>query len=149
MQRIRLSDDRGSATAQVVIMLPVAFLSFFLIVQFAMWSHATHIAQAAASQGLASARVHDGSAASGAAIARDVLAELSSGPLQGVDVRCERSSETALVRISGTAKQVVPFLSLPVHAEAAGPVERFVAMPHEFTNSDAASPQDPSGGVGQ
>ncbi|SES39772.1 hypothetical protein SAMN04488000_12666 [Lentzea albida] len=107
-------------------MLPVAFLSFFLIVQFAMWSHATHIAQAAASHGLAAVRAHGGSPANGTASARSVLDGLGSGPLRGADVRCERGSETAVVQVSGTAKQVVPFLNLSVHAEAAGPVERFV-----------------------
>lgn len=128
MQRLRLPNDRGSASAQAVIMLPVAFLSFFLIVQFAMWSHATHIAQAAASHGLAAVRAHGGSPADGAASAQSVLAGLSGGPLRDANVRCERGSETALVRISGTAKQVVPFLILPVRAEAAGPVERFVEL---------------------
>lgn len=126
MQRPQLPNDRGSAQAQVVIMLPVAFLSFFLIVQFAMWSHATHIAQAAASQGLAAVRAHGGSPADGAASARSMLADLGEGPLRDSSVHCDRGPETALVQISGTAKQVVPFLSLPVHAEAAGPVERFV-----------------------
>lgn len=126
MQRLRLPNDRGSASAQVVIMLPVTFLAFFLVVQFAMWSHATHIAQAAASHGLAAVRAHGGSPADGTASARNVLADLGGGPLRDTNVDCERGSETALVRISGTAKQVVPFLSLPVHAEAAGPVERFV-----------------------
>lgn len=126
MQRLRLPNDRGSAPAQVVIMLPVTFLAFFLVVQFAMWSHATHIAQAAASHGLAAVRAHGGSPADGAASARIVLADLGDGPLRDTNVNCERGLETALVRISGTAKQVVPFLSLPVHAEAVGPVERFV-----------------------
>ncbi|MDX8148415.1 hypothetical protein SK854_40310 [Lentzea sp. BCCO 10_0061] len=55
-----------------------------------------------------------------------MLADLGGGPLRDTNVDCERGSETAFVRISGTAKQVVPFLSLPVHAEAAGPVERLV-----------------------
>ncbi|MEU7474342.1 TadE family protein [Lentzea sp. NPDC042327] len=126
MQRLQLTGDRGSATAQAVIVLPVAFLAFFAIVQFAMWSHATHIAQAAASHGLAAARAHNGSSAEGTAGARGVLADLGTGPLRDVDVLCERSSETALVQVLGTAKQVVPFLHLRVHAEAAGPVERFV-----------------------
>ncbi|MFD4636891.1 TadE family protein [Lentzea sp. NPDC058436] len=126
MHQLHLPNDRGSAHAQVVIVLPVAFLAFFLVVQFAMWSHATHIAQAAASHGLAAVRAHNGSPAVGTASARSVLADLGNGPLRDADVQCNRGAETAFVRISGTAKQVVPFLSLRVHAEAAGPVERFV-----------------------
>ncbi|GHH32155.1 TadE family protein [Lentzea cavernae] len=128
MHQLHLPHDRGSASAQIVIVLPVAFLAFFLIVQFAMWSHATHIAQAAASHGLSAVRAHNGSPTAGTASARSVLADLGSGPLRDADVHCERGSETALVQISGTAKQVVPFLSLRVHAEAAGPVERFVDL---------------------
>jgi hypothetical protein len=35
-----------------------------------------------------------------------------------------RTATSASVRISGTTASVVPFLSLRVHAEAVGPVER-------------------------
>jgi hypothetical protein len=31
------------------------------------------------------------------------------------------------VQVTGVAATVVPFLRLPVHAEAAGPVERFIS----------------------
>jgi hypothetical protein len=96
------------------------------IVQFALWSHATHIAQAAASQGLAVARAQNGTAAAGTSSARQLLDQLASGPLTGSAVTSDRSAASASVRVSGTATSVVPFLSLPVHAEAVGPVERFV-----------------------
>ncbi|SER77447.1 hypothetical protein SAMN05216188_115120 [Lentzea xinjiangensis] len=96
------------------------------IVQFALWSHATHIAQAAASQGLAVARSQNGTAAAGTSSAQQLLDQLASGPLTGPAVTSDRTAASASVRVSGTATSVVPFLSLPVHAEAVGPVERFV-----------------------
>lgn len=118
--------DRGAVSAELVIATPLLLLILLAIVQFALWSHATHIAQAAAAQGLAVARAQHGTAAAGTASAQQLLDQLAQGPLTGTNVVAERGAESASVRVSGTATSVFPFLSLPVHAEAAGPVERFV-----------------------
>ncbi|GAA5110791.1 hypothetical protein GCM10025762_19070 [Haloechinothrix salitolerans] len=109
-----------------MIATPLLLLMLLAIVQFALWSHATHIAQAAASQGLAAARAQNGTAAAGSASAQQMLDQLARGPLTGTSVGADRTANSASIRISGTATSVVPFLSLPVHAEASGPVERFV-----------------------
>ncbi|MFD0201420.1 MULTISPECIES: TadE/TadG family type IV pilus assembly protein [Saccharothrix] len=124
--RRALRGDRGSVSAELVIATPLLLLLLLAIVQFALWSHATHIAQAAASQGLAVARSQNGTAAAGTSSAQQLLDQLASGPLTGSTVTSDRTADSASVRVSGTATSVVPFLSLPVHAEAAGPVERFV-----------------------
>ncbi|NUT51415.1 MAG: pilus assembly protein [Saccharothrix sp.] len=126
--RVRRAErgDRGSVSAELVIATPLLLLMLMAIVQFALWSHATHIAQAAASQGLAVARSQNGTAAAGTSSARQLLDQLASGPLTGSAVTSDRSAASASVRVSGTATSVVPFLSLSVHAEAVGPVERFV-----------------------
>lgn len=121
-----LRGERGSVSAELVIATPLLLLMLLVIVQFALWSHATHIAQAAASQGLAAARAQNGSAAAGTSSARQLLDQLAGGPLAGSAVTSDRGADSASVRISGTATSVVPFLSLPVHAEAVGSVERFV-----------------------
>jgi Flp pilus assembly protein TadG len=121
-----LRGDRGSVSVELVIATPLLLFMLLAIIQFALWSHATHIAQAAASQGLAAARVQDGTAAAGNASAQQMLDQLDSGPLTGASVNADRSATAASVRIAGTATSVVPFLHLPVHAEATGPVERFV-----------------------
>lgn len=120
------ANDRGAASAELVIAAPLLLLILMAIVQFALWSHATHIAQAAAAQGLAASQVQGGTAANGTAAARRVLDQLAHGPLTDGNVRSERSAASASVRISGTATAVVPFVRLPVRAEAAGPVERFM-----------------------
>lgn len=124
--RRALRGDRGSVSAELVIATPLLLLMLLAIVQFALWSHATHIAQAAASHGLAAARAQGGTAAAGTASAQQMLDQLARGPLTGTSVNSDRNTTSASVRISGTATSVVPFLSLPVHAEAAGPAERFV-----------------------
>jgi Flp pilus assembly protein TadG len=121
-----LRGDRGAVSAELVVATPLLLLMLLVIVQFALWSHATHIAQAAASQGVAVARAQNGTAAAGSASARQMLDQLASGPLTGADVTADRTTTSASIRITGTATSVIPFLSLPVHAEAVGPVERFV-----------------------
>jgi len=117
--------DGGGASVELVVASPVVLLVLLAVVQFALWSHATHIAQAAASQGLSSSRVQGGSAAAGAASARQVLDQLGSGPLIGTGISSDRGSESASVRVTGTATPVIPFLTLRVYAEATGPIERF------------------------
>ena len=123
-----LRGDRGAVSAELVIITPLILVMLLVIVQFALWSHATHIAQAAASHGLAAARAHHGSSTAGAARARHLLDQLAHGPLTAARVSVERTATTATVRITGTATSAVPFLTLPVHAEAAGPVERFAPL---------------------
>nr|WP_219824175.1 TadE/TadG family type IV pilus assembly protein [Actinokineospora auranticolor] len=124
--RRALRGDRGAVSAELVIATPLLLLMLLAIVQFALWSHATHVAQAAASQGLAVARAQNGTAAAGAASARQLLDQLAAGPLDNTVVAADRGPVSASVRVTGTATVVVPFLSLPVHAEATGPVERLV-----------------------
>ncbi len=112
-------------SAELVIAAPLLLLLLLAIVQFALWSHATHIAQAAASQGLAAARTQNGTAEAGMASAQQLLDQLADGPLADSAISADRTATSASVQITGTTTVVVPFLRLPVHAEAAGPVERF------------------------
>lgn len=121
-----LVGDRGSVSAELVIAIPLVLFMLLAIVQFALWSHATHIAQAAAAQGLAACRAQDGTAADGQASAQQLLDELGRGPLTDTNVSANRTADSASIQITGMASMVIPLLHLPVHAEAAGPVERFV-----------------------
>ncbi|HEY3709387.1 MAG TPA: TadE/TadG family type IV pilus assembly protein, partial [Amycolatopsis sp.] len=58
--RRALRGDQGEVTVELVIATPLLLLALLAIIQFAVWSHATHVAQAAASQALATARTQDG-----------------------------------------------------------------------------------------
>jgi Flp pilus assembly protein TadG len=121
-----LRGDSGAVTAELAIVTPAVLTILLLIVQFALWSHATHIAQAAASQGLAALRVQEGTVDLGTARARSMIQQLAGGPLTDAVVTAERTPTVATIRVSGVVAGVVPLLRLPVHAEAAGSVERFV-----------------------
>ena len=134
--RRRLQDDeRGAGTVELVIAAPLLLLLILTIAQFALYMHATHIAQAAASEALSTARVSGGTTAAGSAEGHRILTQLGDGPLQGPSVRVQRDDARASVTISGTVANVIPFMTFTVHAEAVGPVEKFI-------------PGNQSGGVG-
>jgi len=124
LRRLR-KDQRGASTVELVIATPVLLLLILLIAQFALYLHATHIAQAAASEALSAARVSGGSTSAGNNEGQRILAQLGSGPLQGTSVNVQRGSTQASVTITGTATSVIPFMTFTVHAEAVGPVEKF------------------------
>ncbi|WP_431953088.1 TadE/TadG family type IV pilus assembly protein [Actinacidiphila sp. bgisy167] len=121
-----VDDDRGSATTQLVLVLPALLLIALLTVQFALAWHARHIAQFAAERALAAARAEDGTTADGQARARRSLAALGSRVLASPTVAVERTREQTTVRVSGTVMRVLPVPGLVLHASgtASGPTER-------------------------
>lgn len=127
VERLRglLREDRGAATTEIVIILPLLFLLVLLIAQVTLWGHASHIAQATASHALAAARVEDGTAQAGRVEGEEILDQLGRGPLRGARISVTRGADRAAVEVEGSASSVVPFLHLPIHAQAAGPLEKF------------------------
>ncbi|MEU4524743.1 TadE/TadG family type IV pilus assembly protein [Amycolatopsis sp. NPDC024027] len=121
-----LAGDRGAVTAEMVIATPLLLLALLAIVQFALWSHATHVAQAAAAEGIAAARTQDGTAAAGQTAAQRLLDDLVRGPLRSSRVEVARTATSVSVSVQGEAVAVLPGVHLHVHAETAGEVERFV-----------------------
>lgn len=112
--------------ADIALTAPLLMLILLSIVQFALWSHAAHIAQTAASEGLSATRVHTGTIEAGKARALTTITQLGDGPIHDVAVHATRGDDQARVEVTGVAATVVPFLRLRVHAEAAGAVERVV-----------------------
>lgn len=124
-RKARWRDQKGSASAELVIAAPLLLLLVLGIVQFALWEHATHVAQAVAQQGVAAGRVEGGSQQAASAEARTVLDQVGSGVLVAPRVTAVRNPLTTTVVVSGQAEGILPFLSLPVHAQASGPTEQW------------------------
>ncbi len=120
------TDERGGASAELVFAVPLLLMLLLLIAQFALWLHATHVAQAAASQALSATRVEGGTVAGGQAEADRILRQLASGPLHDPSTNVSRGPTEASVHVEGTVTAVVPFLTLTASGHASGPVERFV-----------------------
>ncbi|WP_310726922.1 TadE/TadG family type IV pilus assembly protein [Streptomyces sp. N2A] len=120
----RWRDDRGAASTQLVLVVPVLLLLALLIVQFALVWHARHIAQYAAERALAAARIKDATAADGRAQARRSLAALSSRILTAPSVAVDRTAAHTTVRVGGAVMAIVPGLTLHASGTASGPTER-------------------------
>ena len=121
--------EDGSATVELVIATPLVALLLLLVVQFGVWAHAAHIAQAAANQGLQTARAYRSSAAAGEADTRALLDQSAGSLLSDRTVSVTRTATTVTVVVTGRAATVVPGLRLPVRVTVTGPVERPVALP--------------------
>jgi hypothetical protein len=93
------------------------------VVQFALWEHATNLAEAAAQQGLSVARLQGETAQGGTTETQSVLAQLGTGVLIAPQVTSTRTGATTTVVVTGHAESVVGIFSLPVRAAAVGPTE--------------------------
>ncbi|MEV6639664.1 TadE/TadG family type IV pilus assembly protein [Amycolatopsis sp. NPDC051371] len=124
--RQAVGGDRGEITVELVIATPLLLLALLAIIQFAVWSHATHVAQAAASEALAAARTQYGTTGTGLAVGRRLLEDLAAGPLRNPALEVSRGADTVSVSVRGEAAAVLPGMHLHVHAEASGEAERFV-----------------------
>lgn len=117
--------DRGAATTEAVLLTPVLLFLVMLVIQFGLWYHAQHVAQAAAQEGVRSARVEGSTAERGQARAEDFLTGAGSTIVQHPVVIASRDAQTATVSVHGRSVSVVPGFSLPIDASATSPVERF------------------------
>ena len=118
-------DERGSVTAEQVLVMPALLSVILLLAQAAVWAHGIQVAQATAADALAVTRVQNGTPAAGQAEANHMLDQLGRGPLNGAHIAVTRDADHATVSITGTANSVVPFLKLPIHVSAVGPTEQF------------------------
>jgi Flp pilus assembly protein TadG len=119
-----LRDETGAGMAETVIVTPLLLLLLLAVIQFALAEHGQHVAQAAATQALAAARVQDGSASAGQAQAAAVLAQLGHS-LNAPTVSVSRTATQATVTVTGGVETLIPGLHLIVHATVTGPVERW------------------------
>jgi Flp pilus assembly protein TadG len=125
--RCRARGEQGSTTTELVIAMPALLLLIMSIIQFGVWYHASHVAEAAAQEGVRAARVEGGSAAAGQTRAQEFVASAAPTLLVDVAVQSTRSTETARVEVTGTVRSIIPGLTLPVHTEAESPIETFRA----------------------
>ena len=127
MRRIPRLEERGSATVEAVLVIPVLMLLLLVAVQFALWAHASQVVHTAASEGDASARSYGGGSQLGEARARDVLRASQSnvlGPAVQVTVL---SGDEVQVTVRARAVSILPGIQLPVSATVAGSIQEFRA----------------------
>jgi Flp pilus assembly protein TadG len=117
--------SRGSATVEIVLATPVLLLLIMAVIQFGLWYHAQHVAQAAAQEGVRAARVTDGSADAGHDRAAAFLEQSARSLIPNPSVTVQRDDERARVEVHGTLRSLIPGLQFSVSADAESKVERF------------------------
>lgn len=123
--RIFQADERGSASVEAAIVIPVAMLIVLFAIQACLWSHAATEVQNAAAGGAEAATGLGGSLPSGYDEAQNLLSQ-SSMVVIAPTVQVQ-GSLGGLVRItvSGTAESIVPGMSFPVSASRTGVIQEF------------------------
>jgi hypothetical protein len=111
-------------TTQVAILFPAVLFWLMLIVQYGLWWHGKEVADAAAAEAAAAARLPTGTEADGTAAAESFLAE--AGNLTDVVIAVDRGPTTVEVTVTGRAPQLVPGFDWTVTARSAVPVEQFL-----------------------
>jgi len=111
----------GAVTAEFVVATPLLLLLISLIVQYALYEHAEHVAQSAAEEAVTVTRLQGGTIAAGQQQGDDVLSTLNNGLLVNPAVSITRTSTQARVEVSGYAEQLVTFLRISVAAVAVAP----------------------------
>lgn len=112
--------------AEFVVCLPVFFLLVIAGIQFALWSHAAHLARAAAEQGSQVASGYGSSEAAGTQAAYQFIATAGAGTLTHPQVAVTTASgDVAQVTVTGRAQAIIPWLDLTVTAMSQSPVQEY------------------------
>lgn len=132
------SGEAGFSTLEAVVVIPVVVIITMLVIQYVMLWHARNLAQAAAQDGLRAARGYQATAAQGQASATHYLDTVAGNLLHNRQIDADRSATTVQVTIHASVLSVVPFGSYTVTETATGPVERYVDVAGQFTNSEVS-----------
>ena len=115
--------ERGSATAELMVLMPLLLLILFGGVQGAVYYHARTLAIAAAQEGARAAAAEDATLAAGTAAAAQFLADAAGDSLTGVTITGTRTATTASITVRGSSLSLVPGWTPTVEQSASLPVE--------------------------
>lgn len=135
----RRGDQRGSASVQLVILLPALFAIMFLGLQAALYYHARTVAIAAAQEGARAAGAENSRPQDGVIAASSFIATAGGDDvLQSANATVDRSTKTATVTVRGFSLTVIPGWHPAIVQSASVPVERLTGPPGEHANQAEA-----------
>lgn len=123
---VHAEPDRGYSVLEATVTVSTMFFLTMFVVQWAILWHARNVAQAAAQQGLRTARGYESSAEAGQADAANFLAQVAPNALPDATVTVDRSATSVTVKVHASVMSVIPFGDFSVDESAAGPVELYV-----------------------
>ena len=121
--------DRGDATVEAVIIVPIIVVLTLLVVQFVLVWHGRHVAQAAAQNAARSAAAYQAQPAAGQAAGDDYLAQVAPNLLPGRSVTVTRDAAGATAIVGADVLTVIPFAAFHIQEQATAPLEIFVGTP--------------------
>ena len=125
-RRLRAAGDRGDATIEAVIIVPILVVLTLLVVQFVLVWHGRHVAQTAAQTAARSAAAYHADPGAGHAAGEDYLAEVAPNLLPGRTVTVTRNAGAATAVVTADVLTVIPFATFQIQEEATSPTEEFV-----------------------
>ena len=125
LARRRCRGDYGSASTELVIVMPLLLLLVLASVHVGLWFHARHLVNAAAQEGARAARASGATDSDGYDRAQQILGDLGSNSVTSPAIVVTRSSGSVTVSVSGQAPQVIPGLAMSVSASSTSPIEEF------------------------
>ena len=125
-RRLRAAGDRGDATIEAVIIVPILVVLTLLVVQFVLVWHGRHVAQTAAQTAARSAAAYHADPGAGHAAGEGYLAEVAPNLLPGRTVTVTRNAGAATAVVTADVLTVIPFATFGIQEEATSPTEEFV-----------------------
>lgn len=120
--------ERGSASVELVILLPTLFAILFLGLQGALYYHARAVAIAAAQAGARAAAAENGHDTDGTHAAGDFITQAGgNNVLPSASETSTRTVTVATVKVTGTSLSVIPGWTPRITQTATVPVERTTA----------------------
>lgn len=118
-------NESGSASVELVILLPALFAVMFLGMQAALYHHARTVAIAAAQEGARAAGAESAREADGSRAAETFIVQAGGDDvLRDAESTATRTATTATVTVRGASLSVIPGWRLTVRQSATMPVER-------------------------
>ena len=125
-RRLHRQPDRGDASVEAVIIVPVIVVLTLLVVQFVLVWHGTHVAQAAAQTAARTAAAYRADLGTGQAAGAAYLAEVAPNLLPGRTVTVAGDAVTITAVVHAQVLTIVPFTAFDLQESATAPRERFI-----------------------
>ncbi|WP_406985855.1 TadE family protein [Nocardiopsis protaetiae] len=107
----------------MIVALPLAFTMLLGIVQYTLWTHAHHRAQAIATEALAGGRVFNGTEHGGEERGHALADDLGGTLLRDTAIDVRRQGGTTHVTVDATTVGLLPGWNPGVHVSLTGPTE--------------------------
>ncbi|MCX4399958.1 pilus assembly protein (plasmid) [Streptomyces sp. NBC_00053] len=116
--------DRGALALELSMIVPLAFLLLFSLVQGGIWFHGRSVAHHTAQQALDAQRVYGAPDGAGVAAGREFLAGMG-GSLNDAQIHVNAGADTVSVQVEGNVIMLVLGWRVHVSQSVQAPVEKF------------------------